>query len=109
MAIGTGAPVVAGAVANVGIGVKVGAEVGDGNGDGDEVGDVGKTVAAAVAPAVAAGVSVGAGGRGNEGPGASLAWLTGGSEGLPVADGLLEGLRGLGLVPEGQRLQVAAQ
>ena len=103
--VGTGVPMITGTVASVGRGVKGGDEVGDGV--GSEVGDgVGKTVAAVVAPAVDAGVSVGAGGRGGDEPGASLAWLTGGSEGLLVGVGLLEGL---GFVPEGQRLQVAAQ
>lgn len=48
-----------------------------------------------------AAVSSGVGGSGREGPGTSLAWLAGGSDGL-----LGTGLR---LVPAGQRLQVAAQ
>ena len=38
---------------------------------------------------MAAGVSAGVGGKGREGPGTSLAWLAGGSEGLRAGEGLL--------------------
>ena len=62
---------------------------------GDGTGPAGETVGVDVA----GGVSAGVGGKGMEGPGTSLAWLAGGSEGLLMGERL-----GLGLFmtgPEG--------
>ena len=76
---GDSTEVVVGTSAAVAAGVYVGAA---GEVAGRVVNGVGEAVAAVVAAAVGAGVSSGAGGRGTEGPGTSLAWLAGDNDGL---------------------------